>query len=151
MSDALPKEARTLLEKASEMFDETGCVPGFDGEEVPAETIVPDAKEYILETIDDPEVFYDPEIWAASGFTLVLSWLAQKWLQKCRKLAPRGNKNPVPYLEPISKSFEEHNEAGKLDKAEEIVGVVLPTNEDPALPLKPGEEALDEPASHVAA
>ena len=54
-------------------------------------------------------------------------------------------------LEPISKSFEEHNEAGKLDKAEEIVGVVLPTNEDRALPLKPGEEALDEPASHVAA
>src|SRR6476646_10424063 len=54
-------------------------------------------------------------------------------------------------VEPISKSFEEHNEAGKLDKAEEIVGVVLPTNEDPALPLKPGEEALDEPASHVAA
>jgi hypothetical protein len=39
-------------------------------------------------------------------------------------------------LEPISKSFEEDNEAGKLDKAEEIVGVVLPANEDPALPLK---------------
>ena len=54
-------------------------------------------------------------------------------------------------LEPISKSFEEYNEAGKLDKAEEIVGVVLPANEDPALPLDPGEEALDEPASHVAA
>ena len=29
-------------------------------------------------------------------------------------------------LEPISKSFEEDDEAGKLDKAEEIVGVVLP-------------------------
>jgi len=55
------------------------------------------------------------------------------------------------FLEPISKSFEEDDEAGKLDKAEEIVGVVLPANEDPALPLKPGEEALDEPASHVAA
>src|SRR5215472_1879741 len=54
-------------------------------------------------------------------------------------------------LEPISKSFEEDNEAGKLDKAKEIVCVVLPTNEDPALPLNPGEEALDEPASHVAA
>ena len=53
--------------------------------------------------------------------------------------------------EPISKSFEEDDEAGKLDKAEEIVGVVLPANEDPALPLKPGEEAFDEPASHVAA
>src|SRR5262245_50452020 len=54
-------------------------------------------------------------------------------------------------LESISKSFEEDNEAGKLDKAEKIVGVVLPANEDPALPLNPGEEALDEPASHVAA
>src|SRR3989449_9238304 len=47
---------------------------------------------------------------------------------------------------PISKSFEEDDEAGKLDKAEEIVGVVLPANEDPALPLNPGEEPLDEPA-----
>jgi hypothetical protein len=28
--------------------------------------------------------------------------------------------------------FEEDNEAGKLDKAKEIVGVVLPANEDPA-------------------
>jgi hypothetical protein len=46
--------------------------------------------------------------------------------------------------------FEEDNETGKLDKAEEIVGVVLPTNEDPALPSNPGEEALDEPASRVA-
>jgi hypothetical protein len=47
--------------------------------------------------------------------------------------------------------FEEDNEAGKLDKAEEIVGVVFPSNKDPALPLNPSEEALDEPASHVAA
>jgi hypothetical protein len=54
-------------------------------------------------------------------------------------------------LEPISKLFEEDDKAGKLDKAEEIVSVVLPSNEDPALPLNPGEEALDEPASHVAA
>src|SRR5215510_3362047 len=54
-------------------------------------------------------------------------------------------------LEPISKPFEEDHETCKLDKAEEIVGVVLPANEDPALPLNPGEEALNEPASHVAA
>ena len=97
MGNVLTKEARTLLEKASEMFDETGCVPGFDGEEVPAETR-PDAKEYISETINDPEAFYDPEIWDTPGFALVLSWLAQKWLQKCRKLAPRGNRNPEQYL-----------------------------------------------------
>jgi hypothetical protein len=30
-------------------------------------------------------------------------------------------------LEPISKSFEEDDQAGKLDKAEEIVGVVFPS------------------------
>jgi hypothetical protein len=63
MRSALTKEARTLLERASEMFDETGCVPGFNGEEVPTAMIVPDAKEFISETIDDPEAPYDPETW----------------------------------------------------------------------------------------
>jgi len=77
---------------------ETGCVPGIAGEEVPAETIVPGAKEYISETIDDPEAICDPEIWDTSGFALVLSWLAQKWNQRCRKLAPLGSKNPEQYL-----------------------------------------------------
>src|SRR5260370_42674009 len=37
MSKAIPKECMALLKQASEMFNETGCVPGFDGEEVPAE------------------------------------------------------------------------------------------------------------------
>ena len=75
------------------MFEETGCVPGIDGEQVPAERIVPDVKKYISETIDDPEAQYDPEIWDAPGFALVLSWLAQKWHRKCLKLAPGGSKN----------------------------------------------------------
>jgi hypothetical protein len=95
---AIPKECMALLKEASEMFDETGCVSGVDGEQVPAERIVPDAKEYISETIDDPETIYDPEIWDTPGFALVLSWLAQKWNQRCRKLAPRGSKNPAQYL-----------------------------------------------------
>jgi hypothetical protein len=98
MSKAIPKECMALLKEASEMFSETGCVPGIDGEEVPAEMIVPDAKEYISEAIDDPEAIYDSEIWDTSGFALVLSWLAQKWNQRCRKLAPRGSKNPQEYL-----------------------------------------------------
>jgi hypothetical protein len=98
MSKTAIKEVRALLETASEMFDETGCVPGIDGEEVRAETMVPEAKEYISESIDNPEVLCDPETWDRPGFALVLSWLAQKWLQKCRKLAPRGNKNPEQYL-----------------------------------------------------
>jgi len=29
-----------LLKEASEMFEETGCVPGIDGEQVPAQTVV---------------------------------------------------------------------------------------------------------------
>src|SRR5262249_9822919 len=41
------------------------------------------------------------------------------------------------YLEPISKSPEEDNEAGKLNKAQEILGMVLPADEDSALPLDP--------------
>ena len=54
-------------------------------------------------------------------------------------------------LEPISKSFEEDHEAGELDEAEEVLAVVLPADEDAALPLDPGEEAFDEPTSHVTA
>ena len=94
----ITKDDMALLKEASEMFNETGCVPGIDGEQVPAERIVPDVKEYISETIDDPEANYDPEIWDTPGFMLVLSWLAQKWHQRCHKLAHRGSKNPEQYL-----------------------------------------------------
>ena len=44
-----------LVEEASEMFEETGCVPDVDGKKVRAEKIVPRAKRYILETIDNPK------------------------------------------------------------------------------------------------
>ena len=98
MSKAITKEDKALLEEATEMFSETGCVPGIDGEPVPAESIVPDAKEYISETIDDPEAIYDPAIWDTPGFTLVLAWLTQKWHQRCQKLAHRRSKNPEQYL-----------------------------------------------------
>src|SRR5215472_4576108 len=88
---ALPKEA-------SEMFEETGCVPGIDGEQVPAQTIVPDAKEYISETIDDPEAIYDSAIWDTPGFALVLSWLALKWQRRCQKFPPPRSSNPEQQL-----------------------------------------------------
>ena len=65
MSNAISKEYRSLLEEASEMFD-------------------------------NPEASYDPNIWDTPG--LVLSWLAQKWRQRCQKLAPRGSKDPAQYL-----------------------------------------------------
>jgi len=87
-----------LLKEASEMFNETGCVRGIDGKQVPAESMVPDAKEYISETIDDPETLYDPEIWDTPGFALVLSWLAKKWHQRCHKLAHRRSQHPEQYL-----------------------------------------------------
>ena len=37
-------------------------------------------------------------------------------------------------LEPISKSPEEDNEASELYEAEEVLGVVFPTDEDATLP-----------------
>jgi hypothetical protein len=92
MRKVITKEEMTLLKEAGEMFDETGCVPGIDGEQVPAERMVPEAKEYILESIDDPEATYDPEIWDTTGFTLVLFWLAQKWQERCHRLAHRRTK-----------------------------------------------------------
>jgi hypothetical protein len=94
VSKVITKKERSLLEETSDMFEKTGCVPGIDGELVPAERIVPDVKKYISETIDDPEAQYDPEIWDAPGFALVLSWLAQKWHRKCLKLALGGSENP---------------------------------------------------------
>jgi hypothetical protein len=53
--------------------------------------------------------------------------------------------------EPILKSPEEDNKAGELDKAEEVLGVILPADEDATLPLYPSEETLDEPPSHITA
>jgi hypothetical protein len=55
------------------------------------------------------------------------------------------------WLEPISKLSEQDNEAGELDKAEEVLSVEFPADEYAALPLYPGKETLDEPASHIAA
>jgi hypothetical protein len=75
MRRVITKDCMALLEEASEMFNETGCVPGIDGEQVPAERIVPDAKEYISETIDDPETIYDPEIWGTPD----LRWSFRGW------------------------------------------------------------------------
>ena len=98
MRTAITKEEMALLKEAGEMFNETGCVPGNDGEQVPAERMVPDAKAYILEAIDDPEAIYDSEIWDTPEFTLVLFWLAQKWHQRCGRLADRRSSNPEQYL-----------------------------------------------------
>src|SRR5215467_1406184 len=99
MSKAIiTKDDMALLKDAGEMFNETGCVPGIDGEQVPAERMVPDAKKYILEAIDNPEATYDPEIWDSPGFTLVLFWLTQKWQERCRRLAHRRSAHPEQYL-----------------------------------------------------
>ena len=75
MGNALTKEDRALLERASEMFEETGCVPGFNGEEVAAETIVPDAKEYIWEMINDRKLSTTRRY----GIHLGLRWSFRGW------------------------------------------------------------------------
>ena len=98
MSNAIPKECMSLLKEANEMFEQTGCLPNADGEPVRAEKIVPDAKAYISEIIDDPEASYDAAIWDTPGLALVVSWLAQKWTRRCKILAPRRTKNPTLHL-----------------------------------------------------
>ena len=87
--------------------------------------------------------------WAEQGpITLSRATMLAKRFGVAIEEIVRGREVVDQRLEPVSKSFEDDNEPGK---AEEIGGVVLPANEDPALPLNPSEEALDEPASHVAA
>jgi hypothetical protein len=54
------------------------------------------------------------------------------------------------WLEPISKSPEEDNEAGELNEAKEVLWMIFPSGEDPALPLDPSEEAFDQPAPQEA-
>src|SRR5204863_2396730 len=71
-------------------------------------------------------------------------------LPRLRGREGKGKRRPEK-LEPISKSPEEDNEASELYEAEEVLGVVFPTDEDAALPLNPSKEALHEPASHIAA
>jgi len=97
MSKATTKEVRALLETAGEMFEKQVACLALMERKWRAETIVPDAKEYISESIDNPEVLCDSETWDRPGFTLVFR-VGAKWLQKCHKLAPRGNKNPERYL-----------------------------------------------------
>src|SRR5262249_32477434 len=87
-----------LVEEASEMFDETGCVPHVDGKKVRAEKIVPREKRYIWEKIDTPKASYDATIWHSRGYTLVLSWLSKKWLKYCQKLAPTAVKDADLHL-----------------------------------------------------
>jgi hypothetical protein len=44
------------------------------------------------------------------------------------------------FLEPISKSFEEDEEAGELHEAKEVLRIKLPADKNATLPLHPGEE-----------
>ena len=58
---------------------------------------------------------------------------------------------PCFRLEPISKSFEEDDEAGELHEAKEVLRIKLPADKNAALPLNPGEEPFDQPAPGISA
>ena len=61
--------------------------------------------------------------------------------------------HPIQYrdrcIEPISKSFEEDDEASELHEAKEVLRIKLPADKDAALPLNPGEEPFDQPAPGI--
>ena len=63
----------------------------------------------------------------------------------------RSNVTPsvLNRLEPISKSFEEDDEASELHEAKEVLRIKLPADKDAALPLNPGEEPFDQPAPGI--
>ena len=52
-------------------------------------------------------------------------------------------------IEPISKSSEEDHEAGELHEAKEVPRIEFPADKNAALPLNPGEEPFDQPASGI--
>ena len=62
----------------------------------------------------------------------------------------RPRRKELSWLEPISKSPKEDNEAGELNEAKEVLWMIFPSDEDPTLPLDPGEEAFDQPAPQEA-
>jgi len=77
--------------------------------------------------------------WAERGpITLSQATMVAKRFGVAIEEIVRGREVVDQRSEPISKSPEEDNKAGELNKAQEILGTV------------PGEEALDEPAAHIA-
>ena len=61
-----------------------------------------------------------------------------------------SKKQAETWLEPISKSFKQYQQGCELHKAQEVVRIVLPARHNAALPLEPGEKALDLPPPRVA-
>ena len=55
----------------------------------------------------------------------------------------------LKYIEPISKSSEEDEEAGELHEAKEVLRIKLPADKNATLPLYPGEEAFNQPAPGI--
>lgn len=62
--------------------------------------------------------------------TLSAKGIISREAYSCARIAVFGE---YRWLEPISKSPEEDNEASELDKAEEVLGVILPVDENTAL------------------
>src|ERR1700722_20399755 len=70
------------------------------------------------------------------------------WAPPCGARTRAGG-NCLARVEPISKSFEEDDEASGLHEAKEVLRIELPADKDAALPLNPGEEPFDQPAPGI--
>jgi hypothetical protein len=89
--------------------------------------------------------------WAERGrITLSQATMVAKRFGVAIEEIVRGREVVDQRLEPVSKSPEEDNEAGELSKAQEILGYSTPSGRGSARPLDPAEEALNEPAAHIA-
>ena len=96
MSKAIPKECMALLKEASEMFSYTGCVPGIDGEEVPAETIAGCEGIHLGDNRRPRSNLRSGDM----GYVRVCAGpfvAGTKMESRCRKLTPLGSKDPEQF------------------------------------------------------
>jgi len=72
------------------------------------------------------------------------------WASRLRMAGPSQPRSASRSASPTINRLRD-NETGGLDKAQQVLSVVLPAEEDATLPLYPCEEAFDKPTPHVAA
>ena len=102
-----------------------------------------------------PLTYVFVSVMIAIALAIAIHYLVERPLLKA--LRWRGPaKSPRPKaegldksVEPISKSFEEDDEAGELHEAKEVLRIELPADKNAALPLNPGKEPFDQPAPGI--
>ena len=71
----------------------------------------------------------------------------REWLDSLHAVLRCDGTERALFLEPVSKSPEEDYQASELDEAEEVLWVILPSDEDATLPLNPMRRSVRPPTA----